>query len=91
MQFFPNYLITLTCHLATNANETFRTEAGKGEVIREVCQSRAGGDDALLYIKRDLLRDTLSREDGGLSYVEFQTSISLQNSLKLCQDLKGYR
>jgi hypothetical protein len=55
-----------------------------------VCQSRADGDDVLRYIKRDLLRDTLTREDGGLVDVELQTSISLENSLKLRQDLKGY-
>jgi hypothetical protein len=61
------------------------------EVSREVCQSRAGGDDALRYIKRDLLCDTLSREDGGLRDVELQTIIYLENNLKLHQDLKGYR
>ena len=45
----------------TNTNETFRAETGKGEISLEVCQSRADGDDALRYIKRDLLRDTLRR------------------------------
>jgi hypothetical protein len=50
----------------TNTNETFRSEDDKGQISREVYQSRAGGDDALRYIKRDLLRDTL-REDACLS------------------------
>jgi hypothetical protein len=49
----------------TNTNEAFRAEAGKGKISREVCQRRAGGDDALGYIKHDLLRDVL-REDGCL-------------------------
>jgi len=62
----------------TNTNETFRSEDDKGQISREVYQSRAGGDDALRYIKRDLLHDTL-REDACLSClrdVELQYSIS---------------
>jgi len=55
-----------------------------------VCQSRAGGDDVLRYIKRDLLRDTL-RKDGCLRDVELQACIFFENDLKLRQDLKGYR
>ena len=74
----------------TNTNEAFREEAGKDEVSREVCQIRADGDDTLRYIKRDLLRVTPTREDGGLEDVDLQTSICLENSLKLRQDLKGY-
>ena len=72
----------------TNTNEAFRTEADKDKINREVCQSRAGGDDALRYIKRDLLRDAL-REDGCLWDVELQASIFFEYSLKLRQDLKG--
>jgi hypothetical protein len=55
-----------------------------------VCQNRSVGDDTLLYIKRDLLRDTL-REDGCLRDVELQVSIFFENGLNLHQDLKGYR
>jgi hypothetical protein len=47
----------------------------RGEVSREVCQRRVGGDDDFRYIKHDLLCDTLRREDGGLRDVELQTSI----------------
>jgi len=39
----------------TNTNEALRAEAVKGQVSREVCQRRTGGDDALRYIKSDLL------------------------------------
>ena len=74
----------------TNTNESFRAEVDKGKISREVCQNRSVGDDTLLYIKRDLLRDTL-REDGCLRDVELQVSIFFENGLNLHQDLKGYR
>jgi hypothetical protein len=47
LHFYIIYDIPTNRH--TNTNETFRSEAGKGEVIREVCQIRAGGDEALRF------------------------------------------
>ncbi len=61
----------------TNTNEAFGAEAGKGKISREVCQSRAGGDDALGYIKRDLLRDAPGVE---LS-IEFKSVTSMEDIL----------
>jgi len=74
----------------TNTNEAFRAEAGKSQICREVCQSRAGSNKAVRYIERDLLRDTLGK-DGCLRDVELQAGIFFENGLKLRQDLKGYR
>ena len=66
----------------TDTNETFRAEAGKSQICREKCQSGAGGDDTLRYIKRDLLRDSLSREDDCLTNTELQSSFFLEDGLK---------
>ncbi len=46
--------------------------------------------DGLRHVKRSLGSDTLGQYRG-LGDIELQTSICLENSLKLRQNLKGYR
>ena len=50
--------------------------------IGEVCQRRTGGDEAMRYIKSDLLLDTPSREDGWRRDVEVRPGSSLKTDLR---------
>jgi hypothetical protein len=66
----------------TNVNETFRSEGIEENVVPEVCQGGGSLHDGLRHIKHSLGSDTF-RKDGGLRDVELQTSICLENNLKL--------